>query len=180
MQTGLEDQMNTTRNTTLVGVFHERSSAESAVRDLRSAGFDNAHISLVTKGHEKDLKADKDNTANVAAGAATGAVAGAGVAAMVSLGMTFGIIPVIGPVLALGPLAAALLTAASGAAAGGLVGGLVGLGIPEEEAKYYEKEVASGRTLVTVRTDGRYDEAWDVMNRHGAYNYETIFAATTK
>jgi len=174
----MEEQMNTTRNTTLVGVFHERSSAESAVRDLRSAGFDNAHISLVSKGHEKDLK--EDNTANVAAGAATGAVAGAGVAALASLGMTFGIIPVIGPVLALGPLAAALLSAASGAAAGSLVGGLVGMGIPEEEAKYYEKEVASGRTLVTVRTDGRYDEAWDVMNRHGAYNYETIFAATSR
>jgi hypothetical protein len=174
----MEEQMNTTRNTTLVGVFHERSSAESAVRDLRSAGFDNAHISMVTRGHEKDLKAD--TTTNVAAGAATGAVAGAGVAALASLGMTFGIIPVIGPVLALGPLAAAVISAASGAAAGGLVGGLVGMGIPEEEAKYYEKEVASGRTLVTVRTDGRYDEAWDVMNRHGAYNYETIFAATTK
>jgi len=165
--------MNTSRRTTLVGVFHERSSAEAAVHDLRSAGFDSAHVSMVTKGHEKDAKADG---ANVAAGAATGAVAGAGVAALVSLGMTFGVIPVIGPILAVGPLAAALISGASGAAVGGLVGGLVGLGIPEEEARYYEKEVASGRTLVTVRTDGRYDEAWDVMNRHGAYNYETIFS----
>jgi len=168
--------MNTTRNTTLVGVFHERSSAEAAVRDLRSAGFDNAHISMVTKGHEKEAN---NEGANVAAGAATGAVAGAGVAALVSLGMSFGVIPVIGPILAVGPLAAALISATSGAAVGGLVGGLIGLGIPEEEARYYEKEVAAGRSLVTVRTDGRYDEAWDIMNRHGAYNYETIFATAT-
>ena len=170
--------MNTTRNTTLVGVFHERSSAEAAVRDLRSAGFDNAHISMVTKGHEKEATSNEGT--NVAAGAATGAVAGAGVAALVSLGMTFGVIPVIGPILAVGPLAAALISATSGAAVGGLMGGLIGLGIPEEEAKYYEKEVAAGRSLVTVRTDGRYDEAWDVMNRHGAYNYETIFASGVK
>jgi hypothetical protein len=87
--------------------------------------------------------------------------------------MTFGIIPVIGPILAIGPLAAALLSAAGGAAAGGLVGGLIGLGLSEDEAKYYEGEVKSGRFLVTVHTTNRFDEAWNILHGLGAYNHAT-------
>src|SRR4029079_13207366 len=113
------------------------------------------------------------------AGAATGAVAGAGLAALWSLGISFGVIPVIGPILAAGPIAAAILSAAGGAAAGGLLGALVGMGIPEEDAKYYEGEIHAGNTLVTVHADGRYDEAWNILLRHGAYNRETSSATAS-
>ena len=77
------------------------------------------------------------------------------------------------PILLTGPLAAALISAAGGAAVAGLAGALVGLGIPEHEAKYYEGEVGSGRTLVTVKADSRFDEAWIILQRHGAYNHGT-------
>ena len=43
------------------------------------------------------------------------------------------------------------------------------MNIPEEEARHYEL-VHSGRTLVTVRADGRYDEAVAVLR--GAAEYE--------
>ena len=47
-------------------------------------------------------------------------------------------IPGVGPIIAGGALASTLAGAGIGAAAGGLLGALVGLGIPEEEARYYE------------------------------------------
>ena len=47
------------------------------------------------------------------------------------------------------------------------------MGIPEDEAEYYEGEVRSRRTLVTVRADGRYDDARAIMQRAGAYAFET-------
>ncbi|MBV9359135.1 MAG: YsnF/AvaK domain-containing protein, partial [Chloroflexi bacterium] len=46
-----------------------------------------------------------------------------------------------------------------------------------EEAEYYEGEVKSGRTLVAVRGDGRYDEAQQLLRRHGAYDIESRDAA---
>ena len=69
--------------------------------------------------------------------------------------------------------------AAAGAAAGSLVGALIGLGVPEEEARYYEGEARSGRTLVTVRAEGRYDEASAITRRHGGYDRFTAPAGTS-
>jgi len=161
----------TTQRSTVVSVFHDRAEGERAVADLKRAGFGDNEISVVTKGREEDRYGVSDP---VATGAATGAAVGAGAAALVSLGMSFGVIPVIGPILAVGPIAAALLSAAGGAAAGGLVGALVGMGLSESEARFYEEEVGSGRTLVIVKAGNRYDEAWSILQRHGAYNQDNM------
>ena len=74
---------------------------------------------------------------------------------------------------AVGPLAAALISAAGGAAAGGVAGALVGWGIPDEDAKYYEGEVAAGRYLVTVDAGDRAADARSVYTRHGGYDRAT-------
>src|SRR5205085_7687837 len=81
-------------------------------------------------------------------------------------------IPGVGPLLAAGALGAALTGAAIGAGVGAIAGALVGMGIPEDEAKYYEGEVRVGRTLVTVQATGWYEEARDIMRDHGAYDIE--------
>lgn len=165
---------------TVVGVFKDRGKAQEAVRALRQAGFREEQISIVGRNHDNAGEGTTTGEGtHAAAGAATGAAAGAGIAALWSLGITFGVLPVIGPILAAGPIAAALLSAAGGAAAGGVLGALVGMGIPEEDAKYYEGEVHSGNVLVTVRADGRYDEAWNILLRHGAYNRQTSTGAAT-
>jgi uncharacterized protein (TIGR02271 family) len=78
--------------------------------------------------------------------------------------------PVIGPAIAGGALAAVLSSAAAGAAAAGLGGALVGMGIPKDEAEYYESEFQAGRTIVTVTAPGRETEARSVMDRFGAYD----------
>ena len=167
----------------MVGVFRDVDNARDAISDLKDAGFSSSDISLLAPDRTgTDTKEDRGNKAPE--GAVTGAVAGGilgGVGAwLVGLGALA--IPGVGPFLAAGAFATALAGAAVGAGIGAIAGALVGLGIPEEETKYYEGEVRSGRTLVAVRTAGRYDEAYAIMRRHGAYDFqsrETMTGTTT-
>jgi stress response protein YsnF len=171
--------MATLQRSTVVAVLNSRAGAEHAVDELQRAGFSRDAIGIVARDADGKPRAQMRESHETYAGegAAVGAAAGAGVAALASLGMTFGAIPVVGPILAVGPLAAALLSAAGGAVAGGVVGALIGWGIAEEEAKYYESEVVAGRYLVTVQADGRYSEAWSILQRCGGYNRETAASA---
>ena len=41
------------------------------------------------------------------------------------------------------------------------------------EAAYYDSVIKGGRTIVTVRASNRYDEAWNIMTRYGAYYRQT-------
>jgi len=166
----------------VVGVFNDASHAQEAVRDLKQAGFTDDQIGVVSQGKgiaKRAKTANGKKGSRAAEGAAAGVAAGASVGALWALGIAAGVLPVIGPVIAGGLLASVLASAAGGAAIAGVVGALVGLGIPEDEARYYEGEFQAGRTLVTVRADGRSDEAWAILNRHGAYNRETAGTAAS-
>jgi len=168
----------TASNATTVGVFNTREEAERAIDKLMAQGYTRDQIGVVGKNAEGKVVAQTEG--NAGEGAAIGAATGAGVAGLVSLGISYGLIPAIGPILAVGPLAAALLSAASGAAAAGLAGALIGWGVPEEDGKFYESQVESGKFLVTVNAEKRHDEAWKVMQQGGAYNRETCDAKTMK
>ena len=61
----------------------------------------------------------------------------------------------------------AVAGAGIGAAAGGLAGALVGIGIPEEEAAYFEEGFRTGGILVTVNAGSRAAEAADILEGHG-------------
>jgi len=160
-----------TRNVA-VGVFDDQDSARAAIRELRTAGFTDAHIGVVAhdselnKGDYTGRSADDAGDSKAAEGAAVGVAAGAGVGALWALGIAAGMLPAIGPVIAGGILGSILASAAGGAAVAGITGALIGLGIPEDEAGYYETEFREGRTIVTVRAEGRYDEAVAIMRRN--------------
>jgi hypothetical protein len=163
--------MSTTKCTTTVAVFKNHEAADKAIAALKKAGYRDDQIGLVAKNASgKTVKTDgsgaKQN--NAGEGAAIGAAAGAAVGAGVGAGILMGIIPVIGPVLAIGTLGTVLLNAAGGAAIAGITGALIGWGIPEEDAKYYEGEVKSGRFLLTVEC-GLGDDARDIVSHHGGY-----------
>ncbi len=171
--------MTTTTRSTVVGVFHDRSHANQAIEDLKRAGFREDQIGLVAHDDRgTGDAADAARGSHAGTGAVTGAVAGAGVGALWALGIMAGLLPGIGPVVAGGILGSILLSAAGTAVAGGIVGALVGLGIPEEEARYYEGEFKSGRVLVTVKAESRYDEAQAILRRHGAYDMHSAGTAT--
>jgi uncharacterized protein (TIGR02271 family) len=154
---------------TVVGVFANRKSADQAARDLRAAGFTDEQIGVASRDRRKS--ADGETMAEE--GAVTGVIAGAGVGTLIGLGVLAGVIPVIGPVIAGGTLAVILANAAGGAAIAGIVGALVGLGVPEEEAEFYENELRAGRTVVTVDAGRKADLARDILQRNGGYNLET-------
>jgi hypothetical protein len=170
--------INTTRRSIVVGVFHDRGKAQQAIRDLKQARFSEDQIGLVTRHPEGETALDAPSGANMAAGAGIGAAAGASLGALWALGIAVLGFPALGPVLVGGTLMAALAASiGSGAVVGTLLGALIGLGIPEDEAKFYEEAVHAGRTVVTVRADGRSDEAWQILSGHGAYNMHTEAAS---
>ncbi|MCS6863689.1 MAG: hypothetical protein RMJ56_01670 [Gemmataceae bacterium] len=163
----------TSNSTTVIGVFSIREEMEQAIRELRAAGFSEDSIGMISRDPEGRLVSEGGGQTLVSEGAAAGAVVGASAGALVGWGMVSGTIPVIGPVLALGTLGTILVNAAGGATILGIVGALVGLGIPEDEAKFYEAEVQGGRFLVTVDARDRQTEAWTILNRSGGYNHAT-------
>jgi hypothetical protein len=153
---------------TIVGLYDTREAADTTVRALKEAGFDNDRISVVSQ--------DGDTATNAAEGAGIGAASGGVLGG--TLGLLVGLgalaIPGIGPVVAAGPLGAALLGAGVGAASGGLLGALTGLGLTNEDASAYAEGVRRGGTLVTIESDdGRIDEAVAVMNGNGAVNIDS-------
>lgn len=155
---------------TVIGVFQDRAAAEDAILELRRAGFPDDSIGMVARAPDGTVTTEKTGETMAAEGLAAGAVVGAGAGTLVGLGVLAGTIPVIGPVLAVGTLGTILLNAAAGAAVAGIVGALVGMGIPEEDAKYYEEELRGGRFLVSVQAGDRETEAWAILRRMGGYN----------
>jgi len=161
------------QRSTVVGVFDDRHEADKAVDELQKAGFRPDQIGVAMRhfegAGEASATADSDDS-YAGTGAVTGALTGLGLGALAGLGVLSGVIPVVGPAIAAGTLGVVLSNAAAGAGIAGLVGALIGAGIPEEEAKYYHGEFEAGRTIVTVKADGRYDEAMAVLRRHGAHD----------
>ena len=56
---------------------------------------------------------------------------------------------------------------------GSIVDELKRLGLPEEEARYYQNELDAGRIIVTVQVDGRQQDAREILESNGAYDIHT-------
>jgi uncharacterized protein (TIGR02271 family) len=165
---------------TIVAVFNDRAKAQQAINELKRAGFRDDQIGVtsregkITGGVAGDGSGDNYAAEAGAAGLATGA----GVGALWGLGVISGFLPAIGPAIAGGTLAAILSSAAAGAATAGLAGALIGLGIPKDEAEFYENEFKAGRTLVTLTAGARAAEGLAIMRRNGGYERSTTGAAS--
>lgn len=57
---------------------------------------------------------------------------------------------------------------------------LTDLGVARDYASYYDQEYKNGRTVVSVRPDGRDDEAHNVLHTYGGYDYEHQSGYTQK
>lgn len=161
----------------IAATFATRREADAAVRDLRAAGLSEANIGLMSQSNKEGATTPRSGLPNdptesrweegTGIGAATGAATGVGL----GLAVAAGLLPPLGPLIAGGALVALIASAGAGATVGTLVGGLIGLGIPEDEATYYEDELKTGRTLVTVHADdGEFSQAADareILSRHG-------------
>lgn len=175
------------RDMMIIGVFSDRTEAEDAIDELKTADYDAKDISVITRDRD-DAEVIKTNTgSNVADGIASGATTGGVIGGLAGLLIGIGAItiPGLGGLLIAGPLAAALgLTGAAattvsgavtGAVAGGLVGALVGIGVPEEDATYYEGRVKDGGILVAVPTRERNEnDVREILEDNGAERVRTF------
>jgi hypothetical protein len=159
--------------TTLVAAFEDRLEAERAVDELEQAGFAPDDLGYAIRGSDAvqggmitDTQGAKDRK-----GAMTGMATGAGLGAVLGAAAAL-LIPGVGPVVAGGILAMAFGGAVAGTAVGGIFGAMTGLGISEDEARFYEREFQSGRALVTVKAGPRAAEAAVILRRHGGYDLQ--------
>jgi uncharacterized protein (TIGR02271 family) len=165
--------MATKTNETVVGVFSDDEDARKAMQALRDAGFTEDQVGMIRSNGGKvshSVTGEDDDDSHTGEGALAGAATGAGLGALWGLGILSGLLPVIGPAIAGGTLGVLLSSAAAGAAAAGLAGALIGMGLSREEAEYYEGEAKAGRTVVTVKSGGRRDNALRILRQYGAYD----------
>src|SRR5579872_889403 len=159
---------------TIVGVFEMRSEADAAIHELQEAGFRDDQIGFVVRNGEHGVE-NETNEMDTGSGAVAGVVSGGIIGGVVGAAAAL-LVPGVGPAIAGGVLIAILGGVVFGAAAGGILGALMGMGIPEEEARYYESEFSSGRTIITVQTADRQQEATSILHHNGGYDAGTRFA----
>ncbi|MFT9850550.1 general stress protein [Aneurinibacillus sp. REN35] len=158
---------------TLVGVFHTRDNATKVVEALKVMGYRPEDISVIVKDRSEIRSIEKAAGTKVNEGLATGAVTGGMLGGLTGLLVGIGAltIPGIGPIVAAGPIATTLGGAALGASALGLMGALIGMGIPENEARDYEKHVKNGDILVLVNAhDQQARQIMQTFRDHGTLN----------
>jgi hypothetical protein len=158
---GEKDQETTGR--TVVGMFGRPDLADSAIRELKVAGFDQGRIGVAMQD-----EAIEPGTADInpVDGAATGAVSGGVIGGLIGLLGSL-LIPGLGPLVVGGLLGSTLAGAGIGATAGGLIGALVTLGVPEEDARHFDAGLRAGGVLVAVDAGARTEEALAILERHG-------------
>lgn len=139
----------------IAGLFRYQADAERAIRDLKDAGIDESRIGVAMRDRDSQRELADDATGRILGGA-VGLFAAVGALAL----------PGVGPIIAGGTLAATLT--AGGATTGRLVGALVTLGVPEDDARYFETGLRQGSVLVTANAGSRAQEAHEILQECGA------------
>ncbi|MBA2678671.1 MAG: hypothetical protein H0U76_09810 [Ktedonobacteraceae bacterium] len=103
--------------------------------------------------------------------ARTGIVAGSVIGGVLGAAAAL-LLPGIGPVVAGGVLASIFGGGAIGGVAGGFLGAFTGMGVPADQAHYYEREIKAGRTILTVHTVERQQEVTDILRQNGAHDVQ--------
>lgn len=150
-----------TQDSIAVGVFHGPEQARQAIDELKSAGYSENEIGFLARANATG--SEDETMSSAATGAVEGGMLGGVLGAAAAL-----LIPGFGPAVAGGLLLATLGAAGIGALAGSLIGALVSIGVPEEEAHHYQRELEKGRTIVTVKASSGYDDAIAIMRGNGA------------
>jgi uncharacterized protein (TIGR02271 family) len=141
---------------TVVGLFADQPAAERGIQALKAAGFTESQIGVAVRDRAQQKEITEGTGTQASEGAAAGAVGGGMVGGVIGLlaGVGALVIPGVGPIIAAGALASTLTGAGIGAAAGGLIGALAGMGVPDEDAKHFERGFQEGGVLVTVEAGG--------------------------
>jgi hypothetical protein len=145
----------------VVGVFAERGEADRAIEELQGAGFLNEQIRFeqqeATPGR---IAMPGGNVGGVPAGFGTTA------------GTPAPIITSDEPTRQ-GGLVGRIMRLFTGRTDARIVDDLVAMGVPEEEARYYQSEFELGHPIVTVEAGDRREDALVILRGNGAYDVTT-------
>jgi hypothetical protein len=146
------------RNTSVIGVYEDRTTVSDAIGILHNAGYRATDIAVLSSDNQgtKDFAHEKHTKApqGAAIGSAVGAAVGAAVAWFVSIQTVTATVG-FAPLVAAGPVVAALAGAGAGGALGWVVGWLAGLRLPEYLAKRYAGRIRRGGILLSVHCDSQ-------------------------
>lgn len=161
---------------TVVAIFRDRDSAESAARHIKEQGLKTEDISIVARqegegdrGISGTMNAGEGPVNdNISDGVISGGILGGLAGLLIGAGSM--VIPGLGIIAAAGPITGLL----SGAATGGIVGGLVDLGIPEKRGQAYEHDIRVGKILFSMRADeDKVDSIASILRNNGAESVDT-------
>jgi hypothetical protein len=158
----------------VIGLFSDPRDAQRAIADLRDLGLAGEDVSVIMPSRdEAEAAADGTGAAprEVAPTAALGGLLGGFAGWLVGLAALT--VPGVGPLLAAGTFGTAMAGAGLGVGLGALAGALGDMGVPDEQREALEREVAAGKTLVSVRAGERGDEVAALLARHGAADPST-------
>ena len=158
-----------TQNQVITGVFMDDAHAREAVQALRKIGLNEEALGFVTRF--KRLANKQDVVEQTALGVAGGGLAGGILGTLGAL--TALTLPGVGPILTGGILMGIL----GGAVAGGLASALVTLGIPEQEAAFYQRELAEGHPVVIVKSTHDDEQIMALLREHDALHVQEHFSA---
>jgi hypothetical protein len=151
------------KGTAVFGIFATTGEVEAAIDALQAAGFRSTDISVLVPekaGKQETQRGKRMKTRRATAGGVSGAVLGGALGWLAGMGMIA--IPGVGPLIAAGPIVSALAGVGIGGTVAGITSALISTGIPEHEAKKYERRVKGGGILMSVQAD---DEDWAVKAR---------------
>jgi uncharacterized protein (TIGR02284 family) len=172
----------------VLGLFKQTAVKQKALIALKSSGFEDDDIGVVSQDDEEKtdvaeaMREDVQETTAETAGA--GAISGGAVGSVIGLTAGAGVALVTGPLIA--ALGITAIGAGIGATYGGIFGSLIGMGVGEEDVHRYLEGIRRGETLVAVRTSPnqaaeaagilREHDASSVMVRHDSFG-EQVFEA---
>ena len=161
---------------TISAVFSSFPDIERAVSGLEAIGVPNQAINVIAGNdanlHQEYLEKAKHASKTPKEAAAAGASIGGGLglaAALVSLA-----IPGVGTILAGGAIVS-LLAGLTVGAAGGLISALFSMGVPHEEAPFYEEAVRRNELLLVAEVDEPVEvEAVELMKTYGGRELKDV------
>ncbi|WP_053363313.1 general stress protein [Bacillus sp. FJAT-27251] len=138
----------------VIGIYENEKLAAEAVEELKTRGYRSEEISVIAKNKDGDSEITKEVEPSAMDGAVAGAATGGalGMAGMI-VGLPAVLVPGLGAVLAAGPIITMLGGAVVGAnsGSGGLLPALKDIGLSDEDAERYTKDVEDGKILVFLQ-----------------------------
>ncbi|MCM3745097.1 general stress protein [Sporosarcina luteola] len=135
----------------VIGIYESEQQVVEVVEDLLKKGYTTDDISVIAKNTTQLPKIAEEVKPSMKDGAIAGAATGGAIGlAGVIAGLSTILIPGFGAVLAAGPIITTIGGAVIGAnsGAGGFKHALMEMGIKDDEAERYSKDVEDGKILV--------------------------------